>query len=375
MSAAIKKLTIQGFKSIRDAEIDLKSLNIIIGANGAGKSNLVQVFRMLRAMVDGQFSKFIKTNGGADSFLHNGFKHTPEISICVEFLSRSANAEGTNAYHCTLTPTVDEKFLLSEKRKYVTTSWRPYGSPSEESRLAEQKDERSASGHFNGVGHFVYETISSWMTYHFHDTSYMAPMRRAEIVEDYHGGLRSDASNIAPWLLFLKNNNNVAYTKIVDAVRLVIPFFDDFRLDVSRFGAAEKVNLSWKQKGSDYPMQPYHLSDGSIRFICLATALLQPYPPSTIVIDEPELGLHPFAIAILADLIQEAATHTQVIVATQSPALIDQFAIDDIIVASREDGASVFKRLNKRDFSTWLKDYSVGELWTKNVIEGGPANE
>jgi len=158
-------------------------------------------------------------------------------------------------------------------------------------------------------------------------------------------------------------------------VRLVIPFFDDFRLDVQKLGEAEKVGLSWNQKGSDFPMQPYHLSDGSIRFICLATALLQPNPPSTIIIDEPELGLHPAAISILAELIQVASKRTQIIVATQSPALIDQFDIKDIVVVNRTGGASYFRRLDEKDFSVWLEDYSVGELWTKNVIAGGPVYE
>jgi energy-coupling factor transporter ATP-binding protein EcfA2 len=148
-------------------------------------------------------------------------------------------------------------------------------------------------------------------------------------------------------------------------------FFDDFDLKEKKFGQETKVRLSWRQKGSDYPMQPYHLSDGSIRFICLATALLQPVLPSTIIIDEPELGLHPAAISILAELIQDAAKRTQVIIATQSPALIDQFALEDIVVVNREEGASTFTRLNERDFSTWLEEYTVGELWRKNVITGG----
>ena len=122
-------------------------------------------------------------------------------------------------------------------------------------------------------------------------------------------------------------------------------------------------------------MQPYHLSDGSIRFICLATALLQPQPPSTIVIDEPELGLHPEAIRILGELIADAAKRTQILVATQSPLLIDQFAIDDIVVVNRKNGQSSFERLKEDDFSQWLEDYSVGELWTKNVIQGGTSYE
>jgi predicted ATPase len=256
------------------------------------------------------------------------------------------------------------------------TNWRSYGSPSPESRLHDERDEKSADGRWNGVGHFVYESIAHWMVYHFHDTSATAPMRRSEIIEDNHV-LRSNGGNIAPFLLRLKNEqfSHSYYQEIVNATRLVIPFFDDFRLDVAKYGEAEKVKLSWQQKGSDFPMQPYHLSDGSIRFICLATALLQPFPPSAIVIDEPELGLHPEAIAILAELIQSAAKKTQLVVATQSPLLLNEFSIEDIVVVNRKGGQSTFERLNHSDYNEWLEEYSVGELWAKNVIEGGTSHE
>ncbi len=377
MKGAIKKLSIQGFKSVLDCtDFELTNLNIIIGANGAGKSNFVQIFRMLMAMTRKNFSKFILERGGADNFLFNGPKITQQINIEFEFQSLSDNATGSNFYRFELTPTVDEQFLINEERQYVTTNWRSYGSPSIESRLYDARNETSAEGQFNGVGHFVYESISNWMVYHFHDTSSTAPMRRSEIIEDSQK-LRGNASNIAPFLLMLRKSEfyQNEYEEIVNAVRLVIPFFDDFLLDVQKLGEAEKVKLSWTQKGSDFPMQPYHLSDGSIRFICLATALLQPNPPSTIIIDEPELGLHPAAISILAELIQVAAKRTQIIVATQSPALIDQFAIEDVVVVNRENGASSFNRLNEKDFSAWLEEYSVGELWTKNVIAGGPVYE
>ena len=374
---ALNKITVKGFKSVRDLnEFNLGDLNVIIGANGAGKSNFVQIFRMLMAMTQKNFSKFVLERGGADSFLFNGPKVTPMIHMEFEFASDSPHRTGSNSYKVSLTPTADEKFLVSEERKYISTSWRSYGNPSEESRLYDLRNEPSWDGQWNGVGHFVYESISNWMVYHFHDTSANSPMRRSEIIEDNHK-LRGDAANIAPFLLHLKNHESYSdfYKSIVDAVRLVIPFFDDFRLDVQKLGEAEKVRLSWKQNGSDFPMQSYHLSDGSIRFICLATALLQPNPPSTIIIDEPELGLHPAAISVLAELIQVAAKRTQVIVATQSPLLIDQFGVEDIIVVNREDGASTFQRLKEDDFSVWLEDYSLGELWSKNVIKGGPVYE
>lgn len=372
---AIKKITVKGFKSIRELnEFELKPLNVIVGANGAGKSNLIQVFKMVLAMAQGAFQDFILRNGGADAFPFDGVKETPEIKIGFEFTSNSLFSEGSNYYRFKMTPSASETMMLSEERRYKDYNWKPYGSPAEESRLAEQKNERSWDDHWNGVGYFVYDAISRWMVYHFHDTSATAPMRRSEIVED-NQKLRGNGSNIAPFLRNLKEFSPKSYEKIRNAVQLVMPFFDDFLLDIIRQGESEKIKLMWKQKGTDYPMQPYHLSDGSIRFICLATALLQPNPPSTIIIDEPELGLHPEAIGILAELIAIAAKQTQVIIATQSPQLLDNFGIDDIIIARRDKGATTLERLKEDDYKVWLEDYTVGELWSHDIIHGGTNHE
>jgi predicted ATPase len=329
------------------------------------------------AMTQKGLQKFIGENGLADNFLHNGPKSTPVISMEFEFESQSNYSKGKNFYRFELTPTVDERFLVSEERRYLNNKWMPYGSPSLESLLYDEREEKSQlNEQFHGVGYFVYQSIAQWMVYHFHDTSSMAPMRRSEIIDD-NKLLRNNGSNIAPFLLNIKKQTFFPsyYWDLVNAIRLVMPFFDDFRLDVLKMGEADKVKLSWQQKGSDFPMQPYHLSDGSIRFICLATALLNPLPPSVIVIDEPELGLHPEAIRILAELIQDAAKRTQVIVATQSPLLLDQFSIEDIVVVNRKDGQSTFERLHREDFNEWLNNYSVGELWSKNVIQGGTSYE
>ena len=133
--------------------------------------------------------------------------------------------------------------------------------------------------------------------------------------------------------------------------------------------------MEWKQAGSDFPFQPHHLSNGTLRFICLATALLQPQLPATIVVDEPELGLHPYAISMLADLIQSASKRTQVIISTQSPTLLDYFEPEHVIVVNREKGHSIFERLDAQQLSQWLDEYSVGELWQKNVVRGGPTHE
>jgi predicted ATPase len=233
------------------------------------------------------------------------------------------------------------------------------------------KEVRSGSSN-SGYCQAIYEAISSWQIYHFHDTAPTAALRQPETIQD-NKVLKCDASNIAPYLLRLKQDHHDAYREILNSVRMVIPFLKDFLLEVTDSGAKRTVNLSWQQEGSDYPMQPHHFSDGSLRFICLATALLQPDPPSTIIIDEPELGLHHCAIPILAELIRDAAQSTQLIIATQSPALIDKFGIEDVVVVNRKDGASSFERLREKDFSAWLENYSVGELWSLDVIPGGPA--
>lgn len=370
MTVSLNQLSIRGFKSIRELKaLKLSDLNVIIGANGVGKSNLVQVFKMLMAMERKTFAEFIQTNGGSDNFLYNGPKVTEFIAGEFQF--------GRNSYKFKLQPTVDEIFLIEEHRRFDDKAWRSYGPWTHESRLQEARDESSSLFEGSaGIGHYVHQAISNWLVYHFHDTSSNAPMRRTEIVED-HERLRKDGSNIAPVLLHLRDSaeHRHIYREIVSAIRLILPMFDDFRLDVSEHGWEQRVRLSWNQKGSDFPLQAYHLSDGSIRFICLATALLQPNPPSTLIIDEPELGLHPEALRILGELIKDASKRMQIILATQSPLLLDQFEVNDIIVATRNDGQSTFQRLNEADFTEWLNDYTIGELWVKNVIEGGTQYE
>jgi len=374
MAQALDKLTIKGFKSILALEdFELANLNVLIGGNGAGKSNFIDFFRMLRAMMElplpgltsASLSAYIADGGGSDDFLFNGPKVTEQIEIETRF--------GPNGYRFRLAPTANETFIINHEARYYEggfSRWRELGSGHTTPELLKEKGGKGVYGGRNVAG-YVYDAISSWKIYHFHDTGKVAPMRRLETIED-NDYLRFDAANIAPFLLDLRNNGESAYSQIVDTIRLVTPFFGNFILKPNK---NEKVRLRWKHKGSDYPLKPHHLSDGTLRFICLTTALLQPDPPSTIIIDEPELGLHPYAIEILAELIEATSRKTQLIVSTQSPSLIDYFEPKDIIVVNRKKGASVFKRLNKDELSSWLEDYSLGDLWRKNIVTGGPAHE
>jgi len=364
----IKRLTVKGFKSIDELQnFELNNLNIFIGGNGAGKSNLIDFFRLLRVVLNDNLDTYIRSGGGISDFLYNGRKRTSTQVFEIHFDSCG--------YRFFIKPGLSENCLLTNEAYYnlnESQKWREFGENSDNRSQLKQVVKRNTLN--NQSCKHIFDMILSWGIYHFHDTSEHAAMRHYEIIQD-NKVLRVNASNIAPYLMRLKNEHQSIYQEIIQATHMVLPFFEDFLLDFTSFGEKQKVNLSWVQKGSDFPLQPYHFSDGSIRFICLATALLQPDPPSTIIIDEPELGLHPSAIAVLAELIQNSAKRTQIIIATQSPTFIDYFGISDIIVVNRESGASTFNRLKEKDFNIWLEDYSVGELWSKNVITGGPAYE
>ena len=367
MGQAIRTLSIEGFKSIRKLEtLELRSLNVLIGANGAGKSNFVDFFRLLRAMADENLAGFVNRQGGADGFFYLGPRTTPKIKAQLRF--------GDNEYKFELEPSAHNEMVIAEEAfRYLGGKakgyWENFGRGGKESKLKVKSDERSALGPWWGVGHYVYESVSNWTVYHFHDTSALAPMRREQSVRDFDY-LRPDASNIAAYLLHLKMKPGPVYPLIRDTVRLIAPFFDDFRLRSEDRGGEERVRLEWTQRGSDFPFQPSQLSDGTLRFICLATALLQPRPPATIVIDEPELGLHPHALEVLAGLLRKAASRTQVLVSTQSAPLLSQFNPQDVIVVSRRDEASEFRHLDPARLSAWLEDYALGELWQKNYVEG-----
>jgi len=370
MHNALDKLTIHGFKSIKELEnFELKNLNVFVGANGAGKSNLISFFKMLHKLMDGDLAGYVRDNGGISNILYNGRKATENMRFEMYF--------GIRGYMFTINPTTENGAALSNEARFYglrNSGWWSLGSSNDYfSELVKEIKNKVRDSKYSKP---VYDAIMSWKIYHFHDTSSNAPMREWENVED-NETLRSDASNIAPFLLHLREKYNAEYQNILNACQIIMPYLKDFLLkeNTYRGGKEVRVNLSWRTKNSDYPMQPYHLSDGSIRFICLATALLQPNLPSTLIIDEPELGLHPEAIRILGELINSAAKRTQIIIATQSPLLIDQFNIDDIVIVNRKDDQSVFERLNKEDFDKWLEEYSVGELWEKNVIQGGVCHE
>lgn len=339
----LSRIQIAGFKSIRDQTLELRELNVLIGANGAGKSNFIEVFRLLNEIVNRTLRIYVARSGGADRLLHFGRKRTEEIVIHLDF-------EG-DSYSCRLLPTAGDSLLFAE----------------------ETLDSKGmASGHTEAQLLRWAVQPEEWKVYHFHDTSPSARVKQTGDLAD-NVALRSDAGNLAAFLYRLQETDQEVFRNIVDTVRLVAPFFGGFDLRPDRLNR-NKIRLEWKEIGADDYFDASALSDGTLRFLCLATLLLQRNPPTTVLIDEPELGLHPYAITVLADLFRSAAERTQVIVSTQSVTLINQLAAEDVVVVDREDGASVFRRFSSADLESWLDGYALGELWEKNVIGGRPTS-
>lgn len=320
----IESIAIQNFKSIKDLRLDLRPVNILIGPNGAGKSNFVNFFSFAHAIYDGQMEAYTAERGGAGRIIHLGSK-----------VSESLKGE----------------VLLSDGIKYqfdlgITDS----------------------NGFYYGRKAAIYEKhFRPFFVFHLTDTSRTSLLKQTARVNDTRF-LRPDGSNLPAFLYALKLEQTRSYNLIEAVVRQIAPFFDRFDLQPN----GDFIRLNWRQKGTDMYLDASDLSDGTIRFIALATLLLQPHPPETILIDEPELGLHPYAISILAGLMRSISIKSQLIVSTQSVELVNQFEPEDIVVVEHTNNGSTFKRLNSNELTEWLESYSIGDLWSKNVFGGNP---
>jgi predicted ATPase len=366
----LKRVVLSGFKSIKSMDLELRPLNVLIGANGAGKSNFISFFKMLNEMMGGRLQQFVGASGRAHSLMHYSPKVTKEITAHLEF----EVANGSDTYDLGLFYIPGDTLLFAEE----TLAWKradfngppkviSLGAGHQETRIrveAEQGDPMAKALRY---------LLNNCRVYHFHDTSSTARVQQFGYVGD-NRPLLPDGGNLAAFLYRLQNQDQgFAYQRIVSTVRMIAPYFEDFALEPES-ASPRDIMLNWRERESDVLFGPHQLSDGTLRAILLVTLLLQPEEelPRLIIIDEPELGLHPYALNVIASLLQMAANHCQVLVSTQSSTFLDSFDPEDIVVVDRKGKESTFARASVSMLETWLDEYSLGEVWEKNVIGGGP---
>lgn len=355
-------LKIAGFKSILHADLSLSPVNILIGANGAGKSNFLESFNFLRAMAQGRLQNYVQQHGGGGNLLHVSPQKKDHLGFTLSLDQFD--------YHCDLhrNSFTDSLGITGEYIKQTEEDIIcPLHPQNNESAL--YYDDKDTQTICQPLRLF----LQNCRVYHFQDTSQTACFKQSYGL-DHHDFLLPDARNIAPFLYFLRHKFPAAYHEIIQTIRNIAPFFHDFYL--TPFGQAgdQSILLKWTHQGDDEPFSAQQLSDGTARFICLVTLLLQPddLKPPLIILDEPELGLHPAALEVIAEIIQSISDHTQIICSTQSVTFTNHFAPEDLIIVDHVQGASHFSRPDKQKLDIWLQDYQMGDIWNKNLIGGRP---
>ena len=347
------EITIRGYKSIRDQTVEIRPINVLIGGNGAGKSNFISFFQFLRALHAERLESSVNLAGGTRRLLYHGPAATSELGATLRL-------EGGTTYSFKLMER-DSIFHFEEEEFCYNKDCQQLAASGTESNL-----------HRLGLSaktHSLVEFLKYLRVYHFEDTGSNSPFTQLSHQANDAYYLYFDGSNLAAILNRIRAFENLAYRRIVKVIRSVADYFEDFF-----FQPNEKhfLRLQWRDRYSDYVYGPEDLSDGTLRYIALTALFLQPELPKLIIIEEPELGLHPRAIAKLSGMIKQASRRgSKVIVATQSTALISYFEPEDIITVDNVDGASQFNRLRMEDLEQWLEEYTLGDLWSRNIIVGG----
>lgn len=389
MKIKLRALEIKGFKSF-DSEgqtIPFGDITVLLGANGSGKSNLIAFLRMLRSMARGEFSDYIGKEG-ANRLLFYGIRKTKGISFKIFFendadirYEAEIKRELPNALYISsesISFSQSDPLKKSKLKQKYRKSQTDAGAISDFRYMRRQANGESGIINDNSyTANLIRNFLAGLKIYQFNDTSEIAPIRDRVYLDDAYG-LKHDGGNLASFLSLLKNNPAYEkyYQRIVLFIQSVMPQFKDFVLEPL---PADKnyVRLNWRDNsGHDFIFDPHQLSDGSLRFIALATALLQPpeFLPTMLVLDEPELGLHPWAIANFDGMLKIAAQHCQILVATQSMRMLDELDPESLVLVKRDPqkNCSIFTSQNQKQLKSWLKNYTLSELWEKNVLEGNP---
>ena len=370
MRTLLRRIQIKGFRSIRDAEIEMRPINVLIGTNGSGKSNLVMFLRMLRACGEGAFQEFVSRHGGASVLLHHGPKVTKEIETAL-FVDTH---DGAARYSLALEFAADDRLAVRNESleagsrdggQFLNSISGPQGKEPHLRMFPTGGEHAQAS---EEQARFF---LTRFGAFHFHDTSIDGPLRRRASTEDTFR-LQPDGGNLPAFLWRLRTEKEDAFLRISRTLEQILPWFRELVLVPEDRSILLRCRVAGR---ADSPISVSQMSDGTLRLIALLTVLNLPgdRQPSLTVIDEPELGLHPAAEGAVARMIRSSAEQgAQFVIATQSATFLSHFDPEDIVVVENDEGASTFQRHTREELAGWLERYSLGQIWMKNLIGGRP---
>lgn len=376
----IDQVRIQGFRSLADVELsEIPKAAVLIGANGSGKSNFIRFFQMLNWMLGPRrLGEFVAMQGGADDQLFGGSKRSPQLSATVTMRTTAIDTvtmqptEAQYDYHISLAYAQPDRLIFAEEafRGSTDEDWKYLGSGHTEAKIVDDIPPHAPLANYRFTTQFIVNLLRNCSVYQFHDTSDASNFKKRWDVED-NNHLLSHGGNLAAVLHRLEREDIKRFELICKHIGRILPGFDRFVIEES-YG---KVLLRWKARGMDKTFGAHLTSDGSLRFFALVTLLNLPVEmlPDVLLLDEPELGLHPAAIALIGGMIKALSKKRQIIVATQSPLLVDLFDLDDIFVLDMEDGGTKPRKLTQQAYRVWLdENFTSGELWQKNLLGGRP---
>ena len=372
-STVIDRIRIQGFRSLADVDVKLPRVALLIGANGSGKSNFIRFFELMRWMASKRLGEFVARQGGADDQLFEGSKRTSTINATVTAVFEQRRTE----YEFSLSHAHPDSLVVTNElyRSASPNSGEPLEFPAElfnrtrtEAKVGEFEHSVKVSQRI-AMGNDFASLLLNTHIFQFHDTSDSSRLKQRWDAEDCNT-LRGDAANLAAILARIENVDSRLFDRIARQIRRILPVFDRFQIEET-YG---KVMLRWKLRGADKTVGPHLTSDGTLRFIALVTLLNLPREmlPQVLLIDEPELGLHPVAMEMIAHMIMQVSDECQVILATQSPLFVDYLGLDQTIVLDILSGRTEVHALKEKNYQRWLQRYSPSDLWRNNLLGGRP---
>lgn len=384
--AIFERLHVQGFRRLYDVDLVLKPLNIVIGANGSGKTSLLDVFSLLAASASGALNETISEFGGVDGNLTNLTAANAGAARFMAFeLAMSVQGHAPIQYRMSMSPRgvtyeiADE--TLTQQRQQSPPPFKHIDAHHGVVRYYEQNrglippdwEYNAAESALSQVPKMYHEPedfrkrLASSTHYHVLDVGRRAPVRLPQPMRDAKLPGR-DGEDLVSCLYMLRETDSDRFEAIEATLRAGFPSFE--RLNFPPV-AAGTLAMTWKDKTSKTPFYMHQLSEGTLRFLWLATLLQSPGLAAVTLIDEPEVSLHPELLSLLAELLREASQRTQLIVATHADRLVRHLLPSEVVTVDIDKGgAADAKWADEFDLEQWLNEFTLDEVWRMGRMGG-----